>query len=209
MASAIQLYHVKARTVLLHTGQVPVSRHLGIRKEAAELPQQFHHPLLLRRGTGIRRTARGIQSALITDADAATIEATGVCSHLQQAAVLRQGAVLSDIEMITYGTEAPFPMVTEHLFRRIVLVTSGGRAVDDEEADRVRSVHHPSAFHPGQQGALVGHFLPADPKRKTYLYHRSRSSRFTDTRRYAQGRQGSHDGLHYCLQDFHPAETFG
>ena len=154
---------VKARAVLLHAGQVPVSRHLCFGKETAELPQQLRQPLPLRRSAGVRRTARSIQSALVADADAAAVEATDVCSHLQQAAVLRQGAVLPDIEMITYGTEAPFPVVAKHLFRRIGLVTSGGRAVDDEEADRVRPVHHPAAFHPGQQGALVGHFLPADP----------------------------------------------
>ena len=106
-------------------------------------------------------------------------------SPQKQLPVAGQGAVLSDVEMITNGSETPCLMVAEQLFHGIILVASGGRAVDDDEADTVRSIHHQSVFHPGQQVALVEHLIPTDNHGKRFLYHTFLLLEIRNTRGYA------------------------
>ena len=163
---------VKARAVLLHAGQVPVSCHQSGRKETVQLPQQFQQCRLLFRRPRVGVFSSSVQSAFVADADGAAVEATRVRPHFQQAPVAGHDTAPADIKMITHGTEAARLVVTQQLFRRIVAVTTGGRAMDDEEADRVRPAHHQPAFHPGQQVALVERLLPADRHGKRFLYHR-------------------------------------
>ncbi len=140
----------EARTGFLHAGLVAMVHHHGVRKELVEFKQQFHNLRFLLRGTGVGRVAVPVQSALIADADAATVVSAGMCPNLQQASVLCHDTAPTDIEMITHGTEAPGLMVTKQLFHRIVTVTACGGAEDDEEADRVRPAHHQPALHLGQ-----------------------------------------------------------
>ena len=73
-----------------------------------------------------------IQTALVADADAATVPGTAVCPHFQQFAVLGDGAVATDIEVVTYSPETTGLMVTKLLLGSIVFVTTCGATVEDE-----------------------------------------------------------------------------
>lgn len=156
---------IKTRAGFLPAGQVPVSCHQSRRKETVEFPQQFQQGCFLLKSARVGRITQFVQPILEADADGTTVEATGMCPDFQQTAVLRHGAVLADIEMIADSAEATRFMVAQHLFHRIVTVATCGGAVDNEEADSVRSTHHQTAFHFRQQGALVGHLIPADNQR--------------------------------------------
>ena len=64
-------------------------------------------------GPGVCRMSVRIQTALVADADAATVPGTAVCPHFQQFAVLGDGAVATDIEVVTYSPETTGLMVTK------------------------------------------------------------------------------------------------
>lgn len=196
----------KARAGFPHAGQVAMAHHQSVRKEPVQLQQQFRklHFLLLRAGVG--RIAGAVQPALIADADAATVVTACVRPYLQQAAVLRHDAAPADVEMVAHGAESPRLVVTEQLFHGIVAVTTGGGAVDDEEADTVRPVHHQTAFHLGQQCAFGGHLITADGHGKRLLYHRRKDLKVRHTRRYTQCGQCRNNGLNHRLKDFHPVD---
>lgn len=162
---------IKTRAGFLHAGQVPVSSHQSRRKETVEFPQQFQQGCFLLRSAGVGRITLLVQPTLVADADGTAVETTGMCANFQQATVLCHDAALADIKMIPDGTEATGLMVAQHLFHRVFTVTTGGGAVDNEEADSVRPTHHQAALHFRQQGAFVGHFIPADNHRKCFLDH--------------------------------------
>ncbi|ABR41815.1 conserved hypothetical protein [Parabacteroides distasonis ATCC 8503] len=161
----------EAGTSFLYAGQVTMPHDKRMRKERVEFPQEFPQSLLLFRGTGIGGFAAFIQSAFITNTYAATIESTDMGTYFQQSAMLCHDSTPADIEMIADGTESPYLMVTVKLFHRIVTVTLGSGAMYDDEADRVRPIHHQSAFHLRQQGTLVERLFSADNHGKCFLRH--------------------------------------
>ena len=131
-------------------------------KETPQANKEICQAFGLRRRTGVGRTSLSVESALIADADGTAVVGAAVGAHLQQAAVLGQGAVASDVEVIAHGAEAAGTMVAQQLFGSVVLRTAGGGAVEDEEADARRSVHQLAVLHAGKEGLFAGHLLAAD-----------------------------------------------
>ena len=136
-----------------------MAAHHGLREEAAQAAEEVVQPLGLRRGAGVGRTALCVEPALVADADGAAVVGTAVGAHLEQAAVLRQGAVAADVEVVAHGAEAAGTVVAQQLLGGVVLRAAGGGAVEDEEADAVRSAHQLAVLHPGEEGPFVGHLL--------------------------------------------------
>ena len=62
-------------------------------------------------GTCVGGVSLVIQSSFVTDPDGATVEGSAVGSHLQQTAVLAEGAVAADVEVVAYGAESSCFMV--------------------------------------------------------------------------------------------------
>ncbi len=123
------------------------------------------------RGSRVGWMSLFVEPAFVADADGTAVEGAAVGSRLEQLPVLGEGTVAADIEMITYCTEPSGLMVSQELFHRIVLVASGGGTVENEEADGIRSVHHPSVFHSGEELALVEHLVLCDGYGKCFLNH--------------------------------------
>lgn len=132
--------------------------------------QVFQSPRLCRCAC-VSRSPQLIQSALVADADGTAVIWLAVRSHLQQAAVLGQRPVLTDIEMIPDGAEPARLMVAQHLSHRIVMVTSCGRAVKNQETYALRGVHHLAVLHSGEELVLTEHLVPTDSHRKQLFYH--------------------------------------
>lgn len=125
----------------------------------------------LGRRTSIGRTPPGIESAFVANADGAAVEGAAVGPHIEQAAVLRQGTVPTDIEVVAHGAETTGTMVAQELFDGVVLRTTGGRTVKDEVADTVGAAHPLATLHPGEEDALIGHLLTADNQGITVFGH--------------------------------------
>ena len=106
--------------------------------------------------------------------------------------------------MVADGSKTTSLVIAEQLLHRIVTITSGSGAVDDDEADRVRSIHQQSVLHLGQQDTLIEYFYPADNYGKGLLYHCCLGLKERDARRYTQSRQSGDNSLCYDLKDFHP-----
>ena len=134
---------------------------LCFRKSSQQFQQQTFQPVGLFRGERVGGMPFGIQSALVAHADGAPVEGTAVGAHLEQAAVLADGSVAADVEVIADGAEAAGTMVVQELLHGIVAVAAGGRAVQDDVAHRVGGVHHQPVLHSGEEFALAEHFLPA------------------------------------------------
>ena len=92
-------------------------------------------------------------------------------AHFIQAAVLGDGAILADVEVIAHGAEAAGAVVALQLGDGVVAVAAGGGAVEDEEADAVRALHQLSVLVGGQELAFVGDDV-AEGKRELIVYHR-------------------------------------
>ena len=89
-----------------------MSPYPGTGKELCQTHQQQGKLFCLLCGPGVCRMSVRIQTALVADADAATVPGTAVCPHFQQFAVLGDGAVATDIEVVTYSPETTGLMVT-------------------------------------------------------------------------------------------------
>ena len=98
--------------------------------------------------------------------------------------MLCHNTVFANVKVVADGSEATDLVVTEQLLHRIVTITSGSGAVDDDEADRVRSIHQQSILHLGQQDTLIEYFCPADNYGKGLLYHCCLGLKVRDARRY-------------------------
>lgn len=152
-------------------GQVAVPHQAGVGKERQQAAEEVGKPFSLPGRARVGREAVGIEPALVAHAYGAAVEGTAVGAHLQQTAVLRQGAVATDVEVIAYGAEATCTVVAQQLWDGVVAVATGGRAVQDDVAHGLHRVHHPPALHPGQEGALVAHSLLTDGQWKDVLNH--------------------------------------
>lgn len=164
-------FRVKARASLRNTSRhIPVSANPDTGKEFHQPHQQQDQLLRLFRCTGIGGMSLLIQSALVADADAATVPGAAMSAHLQQAAVLGHAAVTTDVEMVTHRAEAPRLVVAQKLLGSIVTVATGGGAVDDKVFHGTGGGHHQSVLY-GEKLALVQHLLLTDNYRKCFLYH--------------------------------------
>ena len=145
----------------------------GLGEEPAEPPQEGEERGALFRRARVGGTAGGVQSALVTDADAATVVGTAVGADLQQATVLRHDAGAADVEVVTDGAEATLAVVAQELFRGVVARAAGGRAVDNQVADAFGRRHQRAVFHSGKELALVGHLLLTDNQGIGFCNHNS------------------------------------
>ena len=107
----------------------------GLGELAMEVAEEADEGSSLLEGAGVLRFTFGIEAALIADADGAAVEGSAMGSYLVEAAVLRHGAITADVEVITHVDESTPQMVAPELLRGVVLVLTGGGAVDDEKSD--------------------------------------------------------------------------
>lgn len=152
-------------------GQVAVPHQAGVGKERQQAAEKGGEPFGLPGRACVGREAVDIESAFVAHAYGAAVEGAAVGAHLQQTAVLRQGAVATDVEVIAYGAEATRTVIAQQLLHGVVAGAAGGRAVQNDVAHGLHRVHHPPALHPGQEGALVAHGLLADGQGKDVLNH--------------------------------------
>ncbi len=148
-----------------------MSTHHSLREEPLQPAEEVVQPLGLCRGAGVGRTALCVEPALVADADGAAVVGTAVGAHFEQAAVLGQGSVATDVEVIAHGAEAAGTVVVKQLLGGIVLRAAGGGAVEYKEAHAVGALHQLAVLHPGEEGALGGHLLAADGHRVTVVGH--------------------------------------
>ena len=109
----------------------------------------------LGKGAGVFRTAGLVESALVTDADAATVEGTAMGSHLVVTAVLGDGAILADVEVVADVEEAAGEVVATELGNGVVAVATGGGTVDDEVTDGGGG-HRDAGLYTGEEVVLGG-----------------------------------------------------
>ena len=107
----------------------------GLGELAMEVAEETDEGSSLLEGAGVLRFAFGIETAFIADADGTAVEGAAMGSYLVEAAVLRHGAITADVEVITHVDESSPQMVAPELLRGVVLVLTGGGAVDDEKSD--------------------------------------------------------------------------
>ena len=110
-------------------------------KEVQEADQQLLQGLALLGRAGVGGMTLGIETAFVADAYRAAVEGTAVGTHLQQTAVLCDLTVATDVEVIAYGTETTGTVVALQLADGIVLVGTGGAAVQDEVTHAFDALH--------------------------------------------------------------------
>ena len=194
-------------------GQVAVPHQAGVGKERQQAAEEVGKLFGLPGRARVGREAVGIEPALVAHAYGAAVEGAAVGAHLQQTAVLRQGAVATDVEVIAYGAEATCTVVAQQLLYRVVAGATGGRAVQNDVAHGLHRVHHPPALHPGQEGALVAHGLLADGQGKDVLNHGKEIClgdllQQVGTARHAQRSERGNDGLCNGVQNGGPGGSF-
>ena len=107
----------------------------GLGELAMEVAEEADEGSSLLEGSGVLRFAVSVEAAFIADADRAAVEGSAMGSYLVEAAVLRHGAITADVEVITHVDESTPQMVAPELLWGVVLVLTGGGAVDDEKSD--------------------------------------------------------------------------
>ena len=168
---------VETGTCFGHTSRhVAMASELRLREEFQQLCQKLFQVFELLRGKRVSGMSFRVQSAFIAYTDGAPVERTAVGTHFEQSAMLTDGAVATDVKVITDSTEATGTMVAQELFYGVVAVTACGGTVQNDIAYGVGGVHHQSAFHPDEEFALSKHFLLAHNHRKCFLYHGNRHS---------------------------------
>jgi len=106
-----------------------MSHNLRLREDTMKPEQHIVDSFSLLRGQGVAWLALLIQSTLVADANRTAIVRSRMGTHFEQEPMLRHRSVLSDIEMIPDVIETPLLMVSSELFHRIVLVATGGGAM--------------------------------------------------------------------------------
>ena len=104
----------------------------GLGKLLLQVGQETYQGTALLQRAGVLRTAPGVKPSLVADADGAAVEWTAVSPNLVEAAMLRDGAVATDVEVIAHVDEATCEMVPPELLGGVVLGLAGGGAVNDE-----------------------------------------------------------------------------
>ena len=118
----------------------------------------------------VLRIATVVESALVADTDGAAVEGSAVGTYLVQAAVLGDGTVTADVVVVSHVDEAPGKVVRTQLFGGVVLGLARCAAMDDEIVHGV-SPHLHARLYVCEEVVLVGDFVFADGKWKTFCCH--------------------------------------
>ena len=121
--------------------QVVMPQNLCSRKQLMQLVQQFDDTLRLLLGASIAWFAMLIQSTLVADANRTAVVRATMRPHLQQFAMLRNGAILTNVKMVADGAKATLLMVTHQLFHTIILIASGSRTMQNQESNTLGRLH--------------------------------------------------------------------
>ena len=99
------LLDIERWTLLVNAREISMTQDLGFRIVGAETLQKLSHRSLLGWRAGVGRTGIGIQTTLVTDADAVGIVMTGMSSRLRLRMARINHSVLRDVIMVTDVTE--------------------------------------------------------------------------------------------------------
>ena len=135
----------------------------GVGKLAMEVEDEGDEGSTLLEGASVLGFAVGIETAFVAYADGAAVEGAAVSAHFIQAAVLGDGAILADVEVIADVDEASREVVVLELLGSVVLGLAGGGAVNDDVADGVG--WHVETF------LYVCEEVATDGKRECFLDH--------------------------------------
>ena len=142
----------------------------GVGKLAMEVEEEGDEGSTLLEGAGVLWFAVGIEAAFVADADGAAVEGAAVSSHFIQAAVLGDGAILADVEVITDVEEASREMVVLELLGSVVLGLAGGGTMDDDVAYGVRG-HIYAVLDIREELVLGSDLVATDRERECFLDH--------------------------------------
>ena len=142
----------------------------GVRKLAMEVEDEGDEGSTLFEGASVLGFAVSVEAAFVADADGAAVEGAAVCAHFIQAAVLGDGAILADVEVIADVDEASREVVVLELLGSVVLGLAGGGAVDDDVADGVGG-HVETFLYVCEEVVLGGDLVATDGKRECFLDH--------------------------------------
>ena len=95
-----------------------------------------------------------------------------MCADLVKAAMLGGGAILADIEVITYVDKTTLQVVVLQLLWGIITVLTRGGAVNNKITDGVGG-HKDAGLNVSEEFVLGGDLVATDGKRKCFLDHRS------------------------------------
>ena len=143
----------------------------GLWELAMEVEKEAYQGGSLLECAGVLGFAVGIQAAFVAYADGAAVEGAAVCAHFVKAAVLGDGAILADVEVITHVDEATLQVVVLELLGSVVLGLAGGGAVNDDVADGV-GWHVETFLYVCEEVVLGGDLVATDGKRECFLDHR-------------------------------------
>ena len=116
--------------------QIPVTHDKSIRKELLQLTEQRQERGFLRQGAGVFRLAAGIQTALVTDADAVAVVVLAVGAYGVQGAAAVDGAVAGQVVVVADVFEAAVTDVVRAAgFKIKVPPLRGGGTMNDEQSD--------------------------------------------------------------------------
>ena len=142
----------------------------GFWELAMEVEKEAYQGGSLLECAGVLGFAVGIETAFVAYADGAAVEGAAVCAHFVKAAVLGDGAILADVEVIADVYEASREVVVLELLGSVVLGLAGGGAVNDDVADEVGG-HVETFFYVCEEVVLGGDLVATDGKRECFLNH--------------------------------------
>ena len=131
----------------------------GVGELAMEIKKEADEGGTLLECAGVLGFAVSVEAAFVADADGAAVEGAAVSAHFIQAAVLGDGAILADVEVIADVDEASREVVVLELLGSVVLGLARGGAVYDDVADRVGG--HVDAFFDISEELVLGGDLVA------------------------------------------------
>ena len=99
------LLDIERWTLLVNAREISMTQDLGFRIVGAETLQKLSHRSLLGWRAGVGRTTIGIQTTLVTDADAVGVVMTGMSARLRLRTARINHSVLRDVIMVTDVTE--------------------------------------------------------------------------------------------------------
>ena len=142
----------------------------GLGKLTMEVEDEGDEGGTLLECAGVLRLAVGVETAFVADTDGAAVEGAAVSAHFIQAAVLGDGAILADVEVIADVDEASREVVVLELLGSVVLGLAGGGAVNDDVADGV-GWHVETFLYVCEEVVLGGDLVATDGKRECFLDH--------------------------------------
>ena len=99
------LLDIETWTLLVNAREISMTQDLGFRIVGAEALQKLSHRSFLGWRAGVGRTTIGIQTTLVTDADAVGVVMTGMSARLRLRTARINHSVLRDVIVITDVTE--------------------------------------------------------------------------------------------------------